>query len=77
MLSIVYVVDFSETEECTVAFTLSENLPFDPVACNSKVPISITSMPYIASNIYHPTDSITLCRTNTNHEKMECAFGVS
>ena len=62
-LPVVCIVDFGETEECTFALPLRRHLLFDPVACDSKVAVSITSLPSIASDIYCPADSITLRRT--------------
>jgi hypothetical protein len=59
-LSVVCIVDFGEPEESTFTFPSRECLFFYPMACDSKIAISVTGLPRITSNIDRPEDSVTL-----------------
>lgn len=65
-LPVVCIVDFGETEKCTFALPLGGRLLFDPMACDSKVAISIACLPSIASNVYRPANCITLYTTKSD-----------
>ena len=60
MLSIVGIIDFGETKKSIFALPLHGCFLFDPVACDRKIAIGITSLPCIECNIYCTTNSITL-----------------
>ena len=80
-LSVMCIVDFGEPEECAFTFPLRGCLFFYPMACDSKIAISVTGLPRITSNIDRPDDSITLHITtrsdNGQHvNEMKHAFRV-
>lgn len=59
-LPVVCIIDFGKTKECTFALPLWGYRLFNPMTCDRKVTISITSLPRITCNIYCPANSLTL-----------------
>lgn len=60
MFSIVRIIEFGESEECTLTFPRRGIVFLDPMTCHGKITISITSLPCITGNVDGPTNSVTL-----------------
>jgi hypothetical protein len=59
-LSVMCIVDLCETEKQAFTFPHSRNVLFDPVSSDSKITISVTSLPPIASDVHCSANSIAL-----------------
>jgi len=54
------IVDLGEPEKCAFALPLHGTNFLDPMTCNSKVTVSITSLPHITGDVYGPANGIAL-----------------